>query len=71
MSVLENGFAKANFWKFTKSLWPKFGEVAASTAFKLVNFAAVSTGTLDFAASSVATVNFAAVSNATIDWNAN
>ncbi len=70
MSVLETGFAKADFWKTIKSLWPKFGKVAASTAFKLVNFAAVSTGTLNFVASSAVTVDFDAISNATINWNA-
>ncbi len=70
MSVLETGFAKADFWKTIKSLWPKWGPPTASTAFKLINFAAVSTGTLNFVASSAATVNFPAVSNATINWDA-
>jgi hypothetical protein len=70
MPLLQTGYAKANLWKFTKRLWPKFGEVAASTAFKLVNFAAISTGTLNFVAKSSGTVDFNAVSNATIDWDA-
>ena len=70
MSLLENGYAKANLWKFTKSLWPKWGPPTASTAFKLVNFIAVSTATLNFTAKSSGTVDFDAVSNATIDWDA-
>ena len=70
MSVLETGYAKADLWKTIKSLWPKWGPATASTAFKLINFAAISTGTLNFAAVSSGTVDNEAVSNATINWNA-
>jgi hypothetical protein len=71
MALLLNGYAKANLWKYTKRIWPKYATPIVSTAIKTVNFSAVSTGTLDFEADSTATLNFKAVSNATINWSAN